>query len=402
MAITIILHEATRTGAPRLGGLIARELARDEDARVLVMKDGPLTPWLRQLLGAQNVVVCRGDPFHFRVPFDERLRLAGEMLEGDPADLIYANSLATSVFAFAAAQQKRRTIVHVHEKIAEMVNLLAHDATKLDLMRLADAAVLAAEDIAADLIEVFGTAPPIVETLGVAVDLAAVREAALAPAPSPLNARGEALQPGERMIVAMSGQASARKGVDIFFGVAAALPDRDFLWIGGWRPEDTADNIAYDDFLARNLPNFYVTGPVDNPFPYMRMLDLFFLSSREDPNPLVLGEALALNRPLLCFSQTTAIADRLGRCGIVCHGRPNVADAARVIGACSTQALRSPAFRNLGEAYVGDYDLNQKMESLRDLIARLRGVAPARTARFDATGVQPRYLETGAVELTFS
>ncbi len=400
MAITFILHEATRTGAPRLGGLIAREWARQEQVRVVVMKDGPLTPWLRQLLGAQNVVVCRGDPFHFRVPFDERVRLAAEMLEGDPADLIYANSLATSVFAFAAAQQKRRTLLHVHEKIAEMVNLLAHDATKIDVMRIADAVVLAARDIGDDLLEVFGAAPSIVETLGVAVDIDAIREAALAEAPSPLNARGAALEKGERMIVAMSGQASARKGVDIFFQCAAALPTCDFLWIGGWRPEETADNIAFDDFNARNLPNFYVSGPVDNPYPYMQLMDLFFLSSREDPNPLVLAEALALRRPLMCFSRTTAVADRLGRCGIVCYGQPNVVDAVRVIGACSVDALRSPTFRSLGEAYLSDYDLNQKMAMLRDLIARLRGEAPA--VRFEAQGAQRRDLESGVVELTFS
>lgn len=400
MAITFILHEATRTGAPRLGGQIARELARDEDVRVVVMKDGPLTPWLRQLVGAQNVLVCRGDPFHFRVPFDERVRRAAEMLEGDPADLIYANSLATSVFVFAAVQRKRRTILHVHEKVAEIVNLLAHDATKIEVMRIADAVVLAAQDIGDDLIEVFGTAPSLVETFGVAVDLDAIRQAALSAAPSPLNARGAALEKSERMIVAMSGQASARKGVDIFFQCAVGLPTCDFLWIGGWRPEETADNIAFEDFNARNLPNFYVSGPVDNPYPYMQLMDLFFLSSREDPNPLVLAEALALQRPLLCFSQTTAVADRLGRCGIVCYGPPNVADAARVIGACSVETLRSPDFRNLGDAYLADYDLNQKMTLLRDLIARVRGEAPV--VRFEARGVAPRMLEAGVVELNFS
>ena len=400
MAITFILHEATRTGAPRLGGQIARELARDEDVRVVVMRDGPLTPWLRQLLGAQNVLVCRGDPFHFRVPFDERVQRAAEMLEGDPADLVYANSLATSVFVFAAAQRKRRTILHVHEKIAEIVNLLAHDATKIEVMRIADAVVLAAQDIGDDLIEVFGTAPSLNETFGVAVDLDAIRQAALSAAPSPLNARGAALEKGERMIVAMSGQASARKGVDIFFQCAVALPQCDFLWIGGWRPEETADNIAFEDFSARKLPNFYVSGPVDNPYPYMQLMDLFFLCSREDPNPLVLAETLALQRPLMCFSQTTAVADRLGRCGIVCYGPPNVADAARVIGACSVERLRSPDFRSLGDAYLADCDLNQKMAMLRDLIARVRGEAPA--VRFGTQGAAPRVLESGVVELNFS
>ena len=44
MSITLVLHEATRTGAPRVGGLIAKELARSEDVHVIVLKDGPLAP----------------------------------------------------------------------------------------------------------------------------------------------------------------------------------------------------------------------------------------------------------------------------------------------------------------------------------------------------------------------
>ena len=41
-----------------------------------------------------------------------------------------------------------------------MLNLLAHDVTKLEVMRAADAVVLAADDIGDDLVEVFRTRPP--------------------------------------------------------------------------------------------------------------------------------------------------------------------------------------------------------------------------------------------------
>ncbi len=54
MSITLVLHEATRTGAPRVGGLIAKELASSEDVHVIVLKDGPLAPWLRDLLGDEQ------------------------------------------------------------------------------------------------------------------------------------------------------------------------------------------------------------------------------------------------------------------------------------------------------------------------------------------------------------
>jgi hypothetical protein len=177
MAITFAIHEATRTGAPRVGALIARELARGEEVRVIVMKDGPLAPWLKETLGGRDLMICRGEPFDHRRPFDERLRLAEEMLSAHASDVVYVNSLASSVFAFAGAALKRKVVLHVHEKSADMVSLLAHDVTKLEVMRAADSVVLAADDIRYDLGEVFHTAPAEMTTFGVAVEVEAIRRA---------------------------------------------------------------------------------------------------------------------------------------------------------------------------------------------------------------------------------
>ena len=380
MAVVFALHEASRTGAPRIGALIARELARNERVTAVVMKDGPLTPWLAEVLGPENLLVCRGDEFAFRRPFEERLEIAEEILAEEGGDLVYANSLAASVFALAAAKQKRKSILHVHEKSADMLNLLAHDVTKLETVRAADAIVLAAREIGDDIAEVFGARPRELLNFGIAVDLEAVRAGARESAPPPLDARGKPFKPGERLVVGMCGHASPRKGADIFLETAAAAPQCDFIWIGGWRPEETPDNEVYPDFVKRALPNVFVTGAVDNPYPYMQQMDMFFLSSREDPNPVVIAEALCLGVPILCFSGSTAIADRLGRCAILCYGLPNPADAARVIGVCDPQRLRSASFRGASESFVAEFDLMAKMTMVHDLIARLRGAETVHAA----------------------
>jgi glycosyltransferase involved in cell wall biosynthesis len=396
MAIAFVLHEATRTGAPRLGALIARELQAGESVHVLVMKDGPLAPWLRESLGPRNVTVCPGDPFYYQNPFEARVRLAAEMLEQTPSDIVYVNSLAASVFALAGAALKRKTILHVHEKSADMANLLLHDVTKLEVMRVVDAFVLAADDIRADLADVFRFTPVSAQTFGVAVDIEAVRRGAEARAPAPVNTRGQGLVRGERLVVGMSGHASLRKGADVFFDTAAARPEHDFLWVGGWRPEETIDNIAYEVFERAKLPNLYIAGAVDNPYAYMAMMDVFFLSSREDPNPLVIGEALALSVPVLAFAGTTGVAERLGRWAILCYGKANAKDAARALGAMTSEAVRRPSFRNVGAPYVADYDLKAKMGRIAGLIRQLRG------EEAEAAQAVQRTLEGGVVELTFS
>jgi len=374
MSITLILHEATRTGAPRVGGLIAKELARDEDVNVLVLKDGPLVPWLKELIGDDRITVCNSDEFEHTLPFEERLRSASEALAGCESDVVYVNSLAASVFVLAAKAQHRKTVLHVHERSAEMFSLLRHDVTKMEVMAVTDGVVLAANDLTSDILDVFGLIPAASHNFGIAIEIDTLRETARAEVEPARTAGGGVLSKGERLLVGMCGHASPRKGSDIFFETAEAMPDCDFVWIGGWEPAEAIENTVYDAYMSKQLENLYVTGAVDNPYAHIGQLDLFFLSSREDPNPLVLAEAMALHVPLLTFSKTTAVADRLGRTGILCHGLPNVPDVSRVLKACAPGKVRSESFRHLADEALAEFDIKEKMKDVRSLVARVRGV----------------------------
>jgi len=212
---------------------------------------------------------------------------------------------------------------------------------------------------------------------GVAIEIEGVRAAAAATPTPARNASGEAFRKGERLVVGMCGQGSPRKGADIFLASAEAAPDCDFLWVGGWAPDEAEINDAYEAYVEKKLPNFYVAGAVENPYAHIALMDLFFLSSREDPNPLVLVEAMALRVPLLCFSRTTAVADRLGRSAILCHGLPNVGEAVRVINACAPEKIRSESFRSLSDSWVSAFDLKEKMGVITDLIEKIRAVEAA-------------------------
>ena len=372
MSITVIIHEATRTGAPRIGGLIVRELGRKEPVDAIVLKDGPLEDWIVECAEGAPVTVFRNDEFFWRVPFETRLKAAKTALLESDSDIVYVNSLAASIFVFAAKALGRKVILHVHEKAADMVNLLRHDIVKMDAVNLADGVILAAEDQADDIREVFKTDAGGFRNFGIAVDFDAVRAAAREPSTPAQNARGEAFVRRDRLVVGMCGHASLRKGVDTFYSTAKALPECDFLWIGGWGPEETADNAIFDAFVEDRLPNVYVSGSVANPYPYMGAFDIFFLSSREDPNPVVLAEAMTLDVPLLCFSETTGVTDRLGRSAILCYGSPNVEDAARVIKTFTPEKARSPEFRGLADMFLPAFDLREKMVMVSEMIAELR------------------------------
>ena len=106
----------------------------------------------------------------------------------------------------------------------------------------------------------------------------------------------------------MCGVAVPRKGPDIFWEVAKALPEYDFVWIGSWDDDDYVRNN--NNALSLNeqepLGNLYWTNSLTNPYTALNQIDLFTLTSREDPNPLVVLEAIALDKPAVTFTKTGA------------------------------------------------------------------------------------------------
>lgn len=372
MSITLILHEASRTGAPRVGGLVAAALMEHDAVDVIVMRPGPLVPWLERVIGTERLTVCEGDEFAYSVPFKRRLRAAKKLLDSRDSDIIYVNSVAASPFVIAGKQAGRGVILHGHEKAAELRSLLRLDGTKVNLMRMVDAVVLAADTLGADMEEIFGFLPDLVQNFGTIIDIEDVRMLANEPMPPPVNAAGEKLEFGNRFVVGMCGVAAARKGSDIFFQLAKEMPEMDFLWVGGWSLDEAPDNLAYADFLSVKLPNLFVTGSVDNPYAYIAKMDLFFLSSREDPNPLVLAEALVLQVPILCFSYTTAVTAWVARNTIMCYGPPNVTDAARVLRSIDRAEFSLPEYRSLYDSAISRFEVRNKLKPMLDMIAEVR------------------------------
>ncbi|HTL69899.1 MAG TPA: glycosyltransferase [Candidatus Eisenbacteria bacterium] len=114
----------------------------------------------------------------------------------------------------------------------------------------------------------------------------------------------ENLRAGWDALVGGAGRDWRRKGVDLWLKAAAAIRARmpgkkiRFVWIGEIPEEDrarllaeageTGDSVRFLGFLA-------------NPYPFYAQFDVFLMTSREDPLPLVVMESLLLEKPVLCF-----------------------------------------------------------------------------------------------------
>jgi glycosyltransferase involved in cell wall biosynthesis len=120
--------------------------------------------------------------------------------------------------------------------------------------------------------------------------------------------------PSNSPIVFGCGLAEWRKGPDVFLDVAksliAKMPKVHFIWLGlldnTYSKELVASKEGWDDRQQVHLL------PVcSDSRPYFESMDVFFLSSREDPFPLVMLEAAHVGKPIVGVRMSGGVNDFL-------------------------------------------------------------------------------------------
>ncbi|KVE35394.1 glycoside hydrolase family 99-like domain-containing protein [Burkholderia sp. TSV86] len=126
--------------------------------------------------------------------------------------------------------------------------------------------------------------------------------------------------PGDAKIMLGVGYADLRKGVDLFAQAAAAFADRNdvyFVWVGHW---DSDAKAKVDALIAKHglTDKFVVTGLESDTDFYYAGADVLVLTSREDPFPSVVLEALEVGVPVVGFEGASGSCDLLKQgCGVV-------------------------------------------------------------------------------------
>lgn len=119
--------------------------------------------------------------------------------------------------------------------------------------------------------------------------------------------------PSNKFYIAGMGTATYRKGIDIFLETCknTVLMTKDicFVWIGDFEDESMKTSIL-EEISKNKLENFFfITGKLKHSEYNLSPFDLFFLSSREDPYPLVVLEAALIKIPSLYFSDSGGIGE---------------------------------------------------------------------------------------------
>ncbi len=287
--ILFVAHEASRTGAPVWLLNFQRWLRRhaDRDFDVLLARGGPLETEFAGVAPLLRPSELAADP--------TRLRSYA---------LVYSNTICNGGLLGELAVPDLPIVTHVHELEGgwQWTGARNMAAVLRQSHRFVACANVVAErlrthfDIPAERISVH---PEMIDVPAVTAGVAGLPVTAL---------RREAGVPADAQVLVGCGTVNLRKGPDLFVQLAARLKGRlgsarplRCLWIGGPNSGELARALEGDVRKLGLEREFVFIAERASPQRLMALGDLFCLPSREDPFPLVMLEAAALGKPVVCF-----------------------------------------------------------------------------------------------------
>ena len=419
--VTFITHEATRTGAPRVLLSLMQWLRANTDLRMqtLAVRPGPL---LREFRALGRVVQLEGD-WPYLLSVQRGIRLARQMTTGvdrpfdrivhraagmslwlacapqlrrlGECDLIYANSVQSG-WGVRSINSGAPLVSHLHE--LEDALLDPYEAPNVRTMcgtraRQIVVPAVAVRDLLVHRMGIDASRISVLYPFITVPDARVDRDMRR-------TVRRKLEIPENAIVVGMSGAFILRKSPDRFIDVAARVMHQArgapvyFVWIGGDATLEYGRYVMTDIRRLGLTDRFrHVTERID-PRPYLGALDIFLLSSRSDPFPLVcLEAAVHAETPIVCFDQAGGMPELVGRdCGIVVPYLDTVGAAEAVFQLSKNAELRRELGANAAERVRTHHNVTRSAPAIAAMITcAIEGGAapPALNGALPRSGLQP-------------
>ena len=296
--IVVVTHDGHLHGAQLLAYNLAKSMKETMAQKVafVCLGDGPMKDRFRD--------VC--DEFHDLTnlnPQGEEARSLARSLKARGFRSAIVNTTVAGRFLATLAEEGVSCISLIHElsSLLKSYNLQAEASLIADHAR---SIVFPAKEVR-EAFETFATFPPekaVVRPQGL------YKRNALSPRQTKDNQAALAKRlsiPLDLIVVLGVGYADHRKGIDLFVkaGIAAAKkePRLHFVWVGHWCQEM---RVLVDSMLSTTgylISRFHFVGRQENTDPFYAGAQLYALTSREDPYPSTLLEAMDAGVPLVGF-----------------------------------------------------------------------------------------------------
>lgn len=375
--ILLVSHDASRTGAPILALNLCQELNKHYNVIVLFLKDGTLEPHFKSFCH-KFMKVMKNDA----VPISNCqyvINFAINYLTQQYAiKLCIVNSIESGRVLEELSQQFIPSLLLIHEFTAytrpldKFSNALFWAGTSIFPAKIVQKN--AVDKYSFELLKTTHVIPQGQSLIPSLSNDFAIKNENLK---KHLHSK-KSLKP---FVVLGAGTVYFRKGTDLFISTAAEIqrlcPDHNIkmIWVGGNFIPD--EDPYYSCFLADQIERsnvidcFEFIEEVSDLDTIYDKTDLFFLSSRLDPLPNVAIDVMLRGIPLVCFQDSTGIAEILSqdqdtsKC-IVPY--LNVTDAARIIIDLSNSqehySLISNRIQNLAQK---NFDMKAYVSKLLEL-----------------------------------
>lgn len=319
--ILFISHEASLTGAP-LVLLYFMEWLNDHhkdeyEIGILSLKGGELNERFNAVATqVYTIKHVKNRNFAFKVAnkFSNGRISAKQLTSAEKCiqeiikidyDIIYANTVVTLPFAVQIKQalnDKPKLIAHVHE----LEVILKQQNISTSIINSVNHYIAVSNLVKLNLQNTWGIGASKIDV---------VYEF------SKIESNKETIKKRKsKFTVGASGFVHWRKGHDIFIQVARYIHanhkdvDIEFCWVGSITEKEKL--IVDADLKKMNLlDKVKFVGQQKNPVQFFSEFDVFLMTSREDPFPLVCIEVGMLGKPIICFDQATGTQEVLEKGG---------------------------------------------------------------------------------------
>jgi glycosyltransferase involved in cell wall biosynthesis len=359
--IVLVSHDAQPHGAQLLALNLARTLAgRSIGVDVLMLGDGSLLPQF-----AEVATLHRVSPAAQSQRFIEQ-RLKELRRTGAKTVIVNTTVSGWMVPLLCTAGFSTTVLVHELPGLLRRYSLARHAQA---IASAADLVVFPAELVQRGFETFTGKSAgkAVIRPQGLYAFNAQVtgRDAVRADARRELNLAPDA------KILANVGYADRRKGLDLFVEAACAVLAKDpsavAVWVGGADSQVLAEAKQKIGEAGRGA-RFIFTGNVADPQRFYRAADVLAFTSREDPFPSVVLEALDAGLPVVGFRGAGGFTDLLDRgCGVLVPPFDTAAMAKEILSLLSDPAQSGEMGRRGADIVRAEFDFDAYVDDLLDM-----------------------------------
>ena len=308
MKILVITHDVNRTGAPIVLLHFLKWLHKNRkniDVSLLVLKEGALLEEFKAVTNSVHIISrpkLSNKIYKTLGKSQFDIDTSSRAIKGvikNTYDVIYSNTVVSAPYgAYLKSKIKlAKHVVHIHELQTTILSLLPDFKSYFEHI---DHFIAVSNVVQDNLVENWNVP---------ANKMTRVYECSITHREHTTYKNTEG-----SFVVGGSGLVNWRKGSDLFIQVARYIqtyyPNEaiKFNWVGNISKQQRLQ--IFEDVKKAKLEGVVdFMGQKPDPFPFFSGFDVFLMTSREDPFPLVCIEVGLLGKPIICFKNAVGTSE---------------------------------------------------------------------------------------------